>query len=277
VAVGTLYVLSVLEGDPADVTFRARRILEEVALVVAGEINPARQLLTLLGITTPLVAAGGSGSAVVTLGEGDVALLTQAWSLAPSGAEQRLVHEAIARGHPVVPIPGPALPVTALVLAGLPADSFLYLGELPPRPAARHDLLGSLAMERRTIVVVASASDLTDALLVLGDLPGERPLVAVAVTDGAASVIWRGVAARAPDYVQDWPARERYILVVGGAREQVSRWDEDLLRSQVRARLALGLGVKEVSRQLAAESGWPRRAIYRLAVDIARLLPGEQS
>jgi 16S rRNA (cytidine1402-2'-O)-methyltransferase len=132
-------------------------------------------------------------------------------------------------------------------------------------------------MERRTIVVVASAPDLTDALLVLGDLPGERPLVAVAVSNGAASVIWRGVAARAPDHVQDWPARERYVLIVGGAREQVSRWDEDQLRSQVRARLALGLGVKEVSRQLAAESGWPRRAIYRLAVDIVRLLPGEQS
>jgi len=275
--VGTLYVLGVLDGDPADVTFRARRILEEVALVVADHVDSARHLLAQLGVPTPLAAAGSSGSPVVTLGEGDVALLTGAWSLAPSGAEERLVREAIARGHPVVPVPGPALPVTALVLAGLPADSFLYLGELPAPGAARHELLGSLALERRTIVVVASAPDLADALLVLGELPGERPLVAVAVSNGAADVVWRGVAARAPDLMQDWPARERYVLVVGGAREQVSRWDEDRLRSQVRARLALGLGVKEVSRQLAAESGWPRRAIYRLAVDITRLLPGKPS
>jgi hypothetical protein len=53
------------------------------------------------------------------------------------------------------------------------------------------------------------------------------------------------------------------------------RWDEERLRGEVQAQLDKGLGAKEVSQQLAAESGWPRRDVYRLAVEASRFRRGE--
>jgi len=70
-------------------------------------------------------------------------------------------------------------------------------------------------------------------------------------------------------------SRRLLALIVGGAPAEPARWEEERLRTEARRRLALGLGSKETSRQLAAESGWPRREVYRLAVDLNRL-PGPE-
>ena len=59
------------------------------------------------------------------------------------------------------------------------------------------------------------------------------------------------------------------VLVVGGSQAGTVRWQEDQLEAEIQARLKQGLGTKGLSRQLALESGWPRREIYRLAVEIA--------
>jgi len=65
-----------------------------------------------------------------------------------------------------------------------------------------------------------------------------------------------------------------HILVIGGASHQPARWTEDRLCAEIRARLDQGLDVRQTARQLAAESGWPRRAIYRLAVQAGQ--PSEE-
>ena len=58
----------------------------------------------------------------------------------------------------------------------------------------------------------------------------------------------------------------RLVLVVGGARERVVRWDEGQLMAEILALRQQDQGASQIGRQLAARSGWPRREIYRLAV-----------
>jgi hypothetical protein len=59
-------------------------------------------------------------------------------------------------------------------------------------------------------------------------------------------------------------------LVVGGAPDEQIRWEEDQLLSEIQHRRAAGLGVKQISQELAGDSGWSRREIYRLAVGLTR-------
>ena len=84
-----------------------------------------------------------------------------------------------------------------------------------------------------------------------------------------AIVVWRGTVSEAtalPDpTAPSWTGR--CVLVIGGAGKWVERWDEDVVRAEVQVLLQQGLGVKEVSRRLAAESGWARREVYRLALE----------
>ncbi len=268
---GTLYVVGAPAGDPDDLTQRARRILGEVALVVAVEAEAARRLLDHHGLATPLSAGADLRAALEELPEGDVALLLPGWSPVPSGPGLELLRTALERGYPPVPIPGPSLPATALVLSGLPADAFVYLGELPRQPQARRALLASVADEPRTLVAGVGADPLPDALADLSAVLGDRPLFLQAGTGETHAEPWRGSLAEALAAGAELGAEGRFILVIGGATDEPAAWSEERLRDEIRGRLAEGLRTKEISHELAEESGWRRREIYRLTVEESKL------
>jgi 16S rRNA (cytidine1402-2'-O)-methyltransferase len=127
----TLDVVGVPAVDPRDLTLRARQILASVRCVAACDLAQAQQFLAGLNLWPALVAADEQEEIWRALGSGDVALLSSEGLRAASGGELALIHAAADRGVPVVAVPGPVLPVTALVISGLPADSFCFLGQPP--------------------------------------------------------------------------------------------------------------------------------------------------
>jgi 16S rRNA (cytidine1402-2'-O)-methyltransferase len=155
--------------------------------------------------------------------------------------------------------------VTALVVSGLPADSFVYLGALPGEAAARDALLGSVAAERRTLVVVAAAAELAGLVTELRTTWGDRPLVIVpASSEGGPT--WRGSLDRACEALESLPTGGDCALVLGGATEEPAAWDEGRLEAAIDRRAARGEGAKQISQALAGVSGWSRREIYRRAI-----------
>ena len=231
---GTLYVVGAPAGDPDDLTLRARRILAEVRFVVAERLDAAQQLLDHHDVTTPLAASSGEAASLAALEVGDVALLLREGAPGPSSRELAFIRAAIERGWPVEPIPGPARPLTALILSGLPTDSFVYLGD-------RHDLLEDVAGEHRTLVLMAPPDQVDSLLADMHETLGERPL-----------------------------AQMQGALVIGGARDEPVCWEQAQLQAEIETLLGRGQRVKEISQALAAESGWPRREVYDLAVQVAR-------
>jgi 16S rRNA (cytidine1402-2'-O)-methyltransferase len=273
---GTLYIVGAPVGAPEDITPRARRLLGEVVLVVADDVDHAQRLLAGHGLDTPLLPSTNADLPLKALDGGDVAVLFEGWSPGPTGPSFQLVRTAIEQGFAVVPIPGPCLPLTALVVSGLPADSFVFLGQLPPQSASRRDLIAGVAGERRTLVALESPHALPELLADLSGAFGDRPLVVVTASGGATGVAWRGTLGDAPEEALVEPSLEPCVLVIGGAREPAERWDEERLRAEVQRCLEQGLSAREIGRALASESGWPRRAIYRLAVRGAPFPPGEE-
>ncbi|MFC2037582.1 SAM-dependent methyltransferase [Chloroflexota bacterium] len=267
-------------GDPDDLTFRARRILGEVILVVATDVQQASSLLDHHGIATPLsplsepVEFAKASHILDALETGDVAILSAGWSPAPSGAGFQLVSEALEHGIPVVSVPGPTFPVTSLVVSGLPAGSFVYLGKLAPQPPIRRKLLASISLERRTLVALVAPEQLPGMLVDLEDILGDRALV-VAESPHQTEQFWRGTVREAVKHLPNGPGHSPYVLIIGAARERTSRWEQAQLRGEIEVRLEQGLSVKEISRQLAVESGWPRREIYDLVVEASQLPPGD--
>jgi 16S rRNA (cytidine1402-2'-O)-methyltransferase len=227
------------------------------------------------GLDIPFAEAADTEALLTLLETDDIALLIPGWSLAPSGPGYRLIRAAVKRGFPLVPVPGPSLPLAALVSSGLPADSFVYLGSLPKERGARRDLLASVAAERRTLLALAWPSSLPSTLAELHEICGDRPLVLLCTSDEAGPVTWRGTTGDAAGLELAPPPQDLSVLpgpcalVIGGSQAEAVRWQEDQLEAEIQARLKQGLGTKKLSRELASESGWPRREIYRLAVEIA--------
>ena len=265
---GTLYVIGAPAGDPEDLTLRARRLLEEVVVIAADSLDRAQRLLAWYDIVTPLIALSERDRLFDILATDDVGLLAEGGAPCSSGIASELIRATVRRGFPVVPIPGPAFPITALVMSGLPADSFVYLDRIPAEPDARRDLLTLVITQRRTLVFLASPDALPGTLADLLDVLGDRPLALVTASTHDTENIWWGTLGQVSESWGIQPISEPCVLVVGGARGQVPRWGGERLRTEVQARLDEGLGAKEIGRELAVESGWPRREIYRLAVEM---------
>jgi len=264
---GTLYVVGGPASGPDDATIRARRILGSVALVAAGDMPGAHQLLAGREIPAPVAPAARHDLVLQALARSDVALLLSGRSPTPDPDGQSLIGAALAGGFAVVPVPGPILPLTALVLSGLPADGFVYLGDLPHEAAARRALVVSMADEARTLVLLVAPGELPELVALLLGAWGDRPIALWPASPGVAEGAWRGTLDQA---LAAGPslAGQAWVLVAGGApRERGRPWDEDRLRGEIRACLERGMGVGQASRELAAASGWTRRDVYRLSVE----------
>jgi 16S rRNA (cytidine1402-2'-O)-methyltransferase len=280
--VGTLYVVRAPAGDPEDLTLRARRVLAEAVCLVADDLSAARRLLAHHGLKTHLLPllnpadSAGVDSVLAVLATRDVALLLTDPSPVPVDAGAALIAVALERGLAVVPIPGPALPITALVISGLPTDAFVYLGPLPAAPSDRTALFASVASERRTLVALAPSLDLAGALGAVSIVLGDRPVAVMTTSQQGRQEVWRGTSTQAPEpseMSELLAATDICVLVIGGASAQRLRWEQDRLEAEIRAHLRKGTGARAVSGQLAAESGWSRREIYRLVVAASQFPP----
>ena len=154
----TLYVVATPIGNLEDITLRALRVLRESGLIAAEDTRTTRRLLQRYEVQTPLTSYHEHNklsklpTLLDALREKDVALVTDAGTPGISDPGYELVDAALEAGIRVVPVPGASAITTALAVAGVTADRFVYLGFLPRRRAARKRLLESLDTEGRTII-----------------------------------------------------------------------------------------------------------------------------
>ena len=128
-------------GNLADLSPRAVDALAEADVIVCEDTRRTGRLLEHAGVAERrLIVANEHSEAAAAaevgrlLAEGaTVAVVTDAGTPGISDPGERLVRAAIAGGHLVTAVPGPAAAVAAVVLSGLPADRFVMEGFLPRR------------------------------------------------------------------------------------------------------------------------------------------------
>lgn len=280
---GTLYLVATPLGNLEDITLRALRILREATIIAAEDTRHTRKLLNHFAIATPTISyhehSGPAGIATVlaALAEGDVALVSDAGTPAISDPGADLIQAALSAGFLVVPIPGPSAVITALIASGLPASEFTFLGFLPRRSQERRALLLSVSLEPRTLVIYEAPhrlrACLDDLLAVLGDreacLARELTKIHEQWLRGALSTLKARYAS------QDEPRGEYTLVIAGAPQTSQSQIEDDPEALVIRARdrllelLAMGNGTRDAAAIVARELGLPRRAMYRLALDLA--------
>lgn len=156
---GTLYVVATPIGNLQDFSPRAQQILTEVSLILAEDTRHSRQLLNYFHINTPLQSLHEHNEKQVTqallnkLHQGEnLALISDAGTPLISDPGAYFIQQIHAENLPIAPIPGASALISALSVAGFPADSFVFEGFLPAKTHARQQRLQHLAEETRTLV-----------------------------------------------------------------------------------------------------------------------------
>jgi 16S rRNA (cytidine1402-2'-O)-methyltransferase len=270
---GTLYVVGTPIGNLEDITLRSLRILNEASLIAAEDTRRARILTKHYEIKTPTTSYFEGNKLTKleeilgALGAGDVALISEAGMPGLSDPGYELIQTAIERGHEVMPVPGPSAPVTALVVSGLPTDTFLFLGYLPRRQSKRRSLLDDVARERHTLIFFETPHRLRRSLADIEELLGDRRLAIGREMTKVHEEIWRGTVAEAQAHFEHTEPRGEFTLVVDGVPEEKGRWGEEQVRAALEDLLAKGLRRPDAAKRVAELSGWDRGAVYKLGLE----------
>ena len=271
---GTLYLVATPIGNLEDMSPRAVRILREAVLIAAEDTRHSGKLLKHFEIGTKLTSYFEHNKLdkldyiLSKLGEGDVAVISDAGTPAINDPGYELVKAALASGFDVRPVPGASASLAALSVSGLPTDSFLYLGYLPHKAGDRRKSLHQVANQTYTLIFLESPYRIVEALEdILSEL-GDRHICVAREMTKMFEEYWRGNVSGALAYFKSQPARGEFTLVVGGAEKTRGEWTEDETVVAIRSGLEAGESPSRLSKKLAEESGWSKREIYRLIQEI---------
>ncbi len=263
----TLYIVATPIGNLEDISLRALRTLREVKLIAAEDTRKTRRLLTTYDIKTSVTSYHEHNKwtkldhILNYLESEDVALVSNAGMPGISDPGYELIVAANQRGISVVPIPGPSVVTTALVISGLPPDRFSYIGFLPHKASGRRRLLKSIADEHSTIVALESPhrllAALNDILLILGD---RRVAVCRELTK-IYEEVFRGTISQAIEHFTA-PRGEFTLVIEGKKGKDKPQLTEDIENQLHHMRLS-GVTAKEAIAKIIGETGLPKKELYR--------------
>jgi len=221
--VGTLYLVATPIGNLEDITHRALKVLSSVDLIAAEDTRKTKILLDHYTISKPMLSFFSynerhrTPQLVEKLKKGQsIALVSDAGTPGISDPAYHIVQSCVAAGIPIVPIPGPAAFISALIVSGLPTDRFVFEGFLPLKKG-RKTKLELLSRETRTIVLYESPHRVLRTLGEIRSFFGERNVVVARELTKKFEEIVRGPVSSVLEELCRKQARGEYVLIVEGA------------------------------------------------------------
>jgi len=263
----SLYVVATPIGNLEDISLRALRTLREVKLIIAEDTRKTKRLLNTHNIKTPTTSYHEHNKwtkldyILSRLDEGDVALVSEAGMPGISDPGYELIVAASQRGIPIVPIPGPSVVITALVVSGLPTGRFTYIGFLPRKANDRRRLLQSVADDCGTIVAFESPHRLCAALDDILHVLGDRKVAVCRELTKIHEEVFRGKISQAIEHFTE-PRGEFTLVIEGKSEKDEPQLTEDIERKLHHMRLS-GVTAKEAITKVAGDTGLSKKELYR--------------
>lgn len=290
---GTLYLCPTPIGNLEDITLRALGILKKVDIIAAEDTRVTLKLLNHYEIKTPLLSYHEHNKRekgpeiVLLLQEGkDVALVTDAGTPGLSDPGEDLVKLAVEAGIKVVPLPGAAAAVCALVASGLSTERFVFEGFLPRKTRDRRERLAEMAGESRTMVIYEAPHRLLKTLEDLRQALGNRSIAIAREMTKVHEEFFRGTLEQAVERFTQTPPRGELVLVVGGRKDaakakamtfQNNKCPADAgqgefdvkmhLKEKFRHYTSMGFTRKQALKNAAGELGISRNEAYNLLLE----------
>lgn len=266
-----LYVTATPIGNARDITLRALDVLHGCDVVAAEDTRVTAKLFAIHGISKPLTSYNDQNGArerpklIAQLKRGArIALVSDAGTPLVSDPGFKLVREALIEKIDVQAIPGPSSMLTALVLAGLPSDRFLFAGFLPSRQGERRAALELYRNYPTTLIFFESARRLPECLAdMLAVLGSRRAAVTRELTKLYEETRRGNLDELSAIYQTEGPPKGEVTLVVSGASKldtQQTALDELLHKA-----LAF-MPVRAAADLLAQSLSLPRRDVYNRAL-----------
>jgi 16S rRNA (cytidine1402-2'-O)-methyltransferase len=265
-----LYLVATPIGNLEDITLRALATLSRADFIACEDTRVTKKLLSHYGIHKPLLIYNDAkgdptgGKILAYLKEGKrIALVSDAGMPLISDPGYKLVQQAIAEDIYVTCIPGPSAGLAALLLSGLPSDSFSFQGFFPRKEKEALDLLGEL-QGSQTLIFYESPKRLEQTLKRLQESNAiQNMAVARELTKNFEQVI-RGTPLEILGQLPGFPLKGELVLILRTKAQEFTQNDID-------AHLIKALatqGVKGAVQDVMALTGLSKKQLYQRALEL---------
>lgn len=265
-----LYFVSTPIGNMEDISFRAVETLKKVDVILCEDTRHSLRLLDNYGIKKQLMAyhkfneMKETETVIKLLESGkNVALISDAGTPVVSDPGNVLTKALSERGIEYTVIPGATACVSALLLSGLDASRFTFIGFLPEKKKDRSELLKSYSEIPSTLIFYSAPHDVNKDLKDLYSVLGNRKAAAVKEITKIHETVYRFNLedAEIPD------ARGEFVIVVEGCNEVHTAFENLTEKEHVELYLSRGMSKKDAIKRVAEERGVSKNSLYKYTIE----------
>ena len=270
---GTLYLCATPIGNLDDISMRCLNTLKAVDMIAAEDTRRTLTLLNHFEISKPLTSYHEHNKAqkgkylISLLQDGkDIALVSDAGTVAISDPGEDLVSLCIDEGIQVVPIPGAVALINALIVSGLSTRRFAFEGFLSVNKRHRHEHLKKKKNDTHTLIFYEAPHKLKTTLDDMLSVFGDRKIALVRELTKIHEEAFRTTLSGAVQYYKTQNPRGEYVLVIEGAKETEEKEENPLnelsLIEHIEHYIKSGMTSKEAIKQVSLDRKIPKREVY---------------
>jgi 16S rRNA (cytidine1402-2'-O)-methyltransferase len=266
---GSLVVCPTPIGNMEDITLRVLTALREADVVACEDTRHTRVLLDRHGISARTVSyhehneAARAAELVGRMQAGEtVALVSDAGMPLVNDPGFLLVAACVAAGVGVEVLPGPSAALTALVVSGLPATTWRFVGFLPRK---RGELEALFRGAGETLVAFESPRRVGASLAALAAVDAQRAVVVCRELTKLHEEVVRGTAAELAARYADEAPRGEIVVVVGGAPPEAV--DVEPALDALSRLVDAGAKARPAAGVVAELTGVPANALYKALLE----------
>ncbi len=272
---GKLYLCATPIGNLEDISIRTLNILKSVDLIACEDTRHSLKMLTHFEISKPLTSyfehnKTEKGLKIIEkIKDGkNVALITDAGTPAISDPGEDLVRLCAENGVDVVPVPGPAALINALIVSGLPTGRFSFEGFLSVNKKSRADHLDEVKNDTRTLIFYEAPHKLLRTLNDMAKVFGDRKIALVREITKIHEEVKRTTLFEAVKFYTENPPKGEFVLVIEGksyvelSEEKAEKFENISVTEQINALIGEGIDKKDAIKQVAVLRNMKKRDVY---------------
>ena len=265
-----LYFVSTPIGNLKDISYRAIEVLQSADVIACEDTRTSLKLLNAYDIKKRLIAyhkfneKEESGKIIDLLKQGlNVAVITDAGTPLVSDPGWVLTEELIKADVEFTCVPGATAFTPALILSGMDASRFSFIGFLPEKKKDAEKLLAPYKDLPSTLIFYSAPHDLKKSITVLYEILGDRRAAAVKEITKLHERVERFNLSQG---VTEENPRGEYVIVVEGGTQKQDPLNLLPVEEQIDLYISDGLSKMDAIKKVAKERGLKKSEIYKYTI-----------
>ncbi len=273
------YVIATPIGNLQDITIRAIETLKLCDVIICEDTRVTSRLLEKYDIKNKKLLTYNDNSdellrkkiAKLFLTGATLGLVSDAGTPLISDPGYKLIQFLRENNVKITPIPGASSIITALSVGAIACDNFLFIGFLPNSQTQRQNSLKELP-KNFTLVFFESAQRIEEMLQDLFKIFGNRKIAIARELTKIHEEIINGDLTDLLDFFTKNPDKLRgeFVVILEKAHRSEKSLTQDELIAEIKKAYAGGLGIKELSQNLAEIHALHKKDVYQLALKIGK-------